>query len=111
MRIVLLGPPGAGKGTQALLITKKYDIPHISTGEILREQVALGSPLGLRVKAVLDAGELVAEPPVILSAEPAPEAPGSTQVVEYVITVGVELLSTDAFNWIYCPVYGEVSAY
>lgn len=61
MRIVLLGPPGAGKGTQALLITKKYAIPHISTGEILREQVALQSPLGLKVKATLDAGELVTD--------------------------------------------------
>jgi adenylate kinase len=61
MRIVLLGPPGAGKGTQAVLISKHFNIPHISTGEILREQVALGSPLGLRVKAVLDAGELVAD--------------------------------------------------
>lgn len=61
MRIVLLGPPGAGKGTQAVLIAKKFAIPHISTGEMLREQVALQSPLGIRVKATLDAGELVAD--------------------------------------------------
>jgi adenylate kinase len=61
MRIVLLGPPGAGKGTQALLISKHLSIPHVSTGEILREQVALQSPLGLRVKATLDSGELVAD--------------------------------------------------
>lgn len=59
MRIVLLGPPGAGKGTQAAEIVKKFGIPHISTGEILREQVASGSALGLKVKATLDAGELV----------------------------------------------------
>lgn len=61
MRIVLLGPPGAGKGTQALLIAKKYGIPHISTGEMLREQVAQQSPLGMQVKAILDRGELVAD--------------------------------------------------
>jgi adenylate kinase len=61
MRVVLLGPPGAGKGTQALLIVKRFGIPHISTGEILREQVALQSPLGVKVKAVLDAGELVGD--------------------------------------------------
>lgn len=61
MRVVLLGPPGAGKGTQAALICKKFSIPHISTGDILREQVASGSPLGLKVKSVLDAGELVSD--------------------------------------------------
>jgi adenylate kinase len=61
MRIVLLGPPGAGKGTQAVLIAKKFKIPHISTGEMLREQVAAQSTLGLKVKATLDAGELVAD--------------------------------------------------
>jgi adenylate kinase len=61
MRIVLLGPPGAGKGTQAVLITNKFGIPHISTGEMLREQVALQSPLGLKVKSILDAGELVTD--------------------------------------------------
>ncbi|MFO0417688.1 MAG: adenylate kinase [Pseudomonadota bacterium] len=61
MRVVLLGPPGAGKGTQAVLITQKFGIPHISTGDMLREQVALQSPLGLRVKSILDAGELVTD--------------------------------------------------
>jgi adenylate kinase len=61
MRVVLLGPPGAGKGTQATFLCKKFSIPHISTGDILREQVASGSPLGLKVRSVLDAGELVSD--------------------------------------------------
>ena len=81
---------------------------------LLRNEVLGGKYVTSVVGAVpvmLVAGEPVAVPPLISSMEPAPEAPGSTQVVEYVITVGVELLSTDAFNWIYCPVYGEVSAY
>jgi adenylate kinase len=61
MRIVLLGPPGAGKGTQAVLLCRQFGIPHISTGEILREQVSSGSELGKKVKAILDAGELVTD--------------------------------------------------
>ena len=61
MQIVLLGPPGAGKGTQASKVCQKYSIPHISTGDMLRQQVASGSPLGNKVKSILDAGELVTD--------------------------------------------------
>lgn len=64
-RIVLLGPPGAGKGTQAVVVARDVKIPHISTGEILREAVASGSPLGLKVKGIMDAGGLVPDAVVI----------------------------------------------
>ncbi len=59
MRIVLLGAPGSGKGTQATLLKDHYAIPHISTGVLLREAVARETPLGQQAKAVIDRGELV----------------------------------------------------
>ncbi len=59
MRLVLLGPPGAGKGTQAAAIRKRLSIPHISTGDMLREAIAAGSPVGRKAKAVVEAGNLV----------------------------------------------------
>lgn len=59
MRLILLGPPGAGKGTQAKLLAKKGNIPHISTGDILREQMQKDSPLGVKVRQLVKNGELV----------------------------------------------------
>ncbi|SDB84237.1 adenylate kinase [Acinetobacter boissieri] len=61
MRIILLGPPGAGKGTQAQLICKRYDIPQISTGDMLRAAIREGTELGLQAKSVMDAGGLVSD--------------------------------------------------
>jgi len=63
--LVLLGPPGSGKGTQAALLSEKYGIPAISTGDVLRAQVEAGTPLGKRVKAYIDRGELVPDSLVV----------------------------------------------
>lgn len=65
VRLVLLGPPGAGKGTQAVLIAQNWGIPHISTGDILRAAVAAGTELGKKVKDILDSGNLVPDAVVI----------------------------------------------
>ena len=59
MRIILMGPPGAGKGTQAALLVDHYKIPHISTGDMFREAIKQGTPLGLKAKEYMDAGALV----------------------------------------------------
>lgn len=65
MRIVLLGAPGSGKGTQAQLLVKTYGVPQISTGDLLREAVAQGTELGLRAKSAMDSGKLVDDATVL----------------------------------------------
>lgn len=65
LNIVLFGPPGSGKGTQAEKLVEKYKLVHISTGDLLRSEVAAKSELGLRAKAIMDAGELVPDEIVI----------------------------------------------
>lgn len=69
MRIVLFGPPGAGKGTQASLLAGKYGAAHVSTGDILREAVAKQTPVGLKAKSYMDRGELVPDDVVIAIAK------------------------------------------
>ena len=65
MRLILLGPPGAGKGTQAEALVKKLAVPQISTGDILRDAVKRGTPTGLKAKAYMDAGDLVPDDVII----------------------------------------------
>jgi len=65
LRLILLGAPGAGKGTQAAFITQRYGIPQISTGDMLRAAVKAGTPLGLEAKKVMDAGGLVSDEVII----------------------------------------------
>ena len=65
MRLVLLGPPGAGKGTQGLMLAEQYGIPQISTGEILRDHVQRGTRLGIQARAYMDRGEYVPDDVVV----------------------------------------------
>lgn len=65
MKLILLGPPGAGKGTQAVMLTERFSIPQISTGDILRGAVKEGTPMGVKAKSFMDAGALVPDDVVV----------------------------------------------
>jgi adenylate kinase len=78
MRIVLVGPPGAGKGTQAAYLAENLSIPHISTGDLFRANISQGTDLGKRAKAFMDAGDLVPDEVTIAMAEDRMEQPDTT---------------------------------
>jgi len=79
LRLILLGGPGAGKGTQAGFITRRYGIPQISTGDMLRTAVKAGTPLGLAAKQVMDRGELVSDDIIIGLVKERIKAPDSAK--------------------------------
>jgi len=77
--VIFLGPPGSGKGTQAKVLAGKYGVPHLSTGDMLREHIAKGSPLGLKAKPIMERGELVPDSLVLKMVAERIERPDCSQ--------------------------------
>jgi adenylate kinase family enzyme len=74
--VIFLGPPGAGKGTQAKKLAAKYAVPHLSTGDMLRENVSMGTPVGAKAKPIMERGELVSDSLVLKMVRERIEQPG-----------------------------------
>src|SRR5260221_13236127 len=76
--VIFLGPPGAGKGTQAKELARHYGVPHLSTGDMLRENIAKGTPLGIKAEPVMERGELVPDSLVVKMGQQRIEQPDCT---------------------------------
>ena len=98
LNLVMLGPPGAGKGTQARQLRRKWNIPHISTGAMLREAVHAGTPLGREVAVIMENGGLISDDVITkIETEVNKEIDDATEACKAAPVPPVDILTTDVY--------------